>query len=143
MEEPVQRTKLRTEAKDRFVLLRQELGVSSFGINQIVLGPGQRGRVHRHKNQEEVYLVLEGTLTLLVEGEELKVEAGELVRVAPHLRRQLVNRTRRPVSILALGGAGEHHSRDGEAFRSFDDPTPAPPQEVPLPEDLPASELEG
>ena len=50
--------------------LRRALGVTSFGINQMVLEPRQRGRIHRHARQEEVYLVLEGTLTLLVEGEE-------------------------------------------------------------------------
>ena len=53
-----------------------QLGVSTFGLNQIVLGPGQRGRIHRHRRQEEVYLVLEGTLTLFVEGEEHTLERG-------------------------------------------------------------------
>ena len=50
---------------ERFERLRQQLGVSTFGLNQIVLQPGQRGRIHRHARQEEVYLVLDGTLTLL------------------------------------------------------------------------------
>ena len=36
----------------------------------MMLRPGQRGRIHRHERQEEVYLVLRGTLTLEVEGEE-------------------------------------------------------------------------
>jgi len=38
-------------------------------MNLIVLQPGQRGRIHAHDTQEEVYLVLEGVLTLLIEGE--------------------------------------------------------------------------
>jgi hypothetical protein len=64
---------------------------------------------------------------------------GELVRVAPDLRRQLVNRGPERVVLLALGGAGEHVGRDAEAFASWDDERGAPPQEVPLPEDLPVS----
>jgi hypothetical protein len=62
---------------------------------------------------------------------------GELVRVAPEVRRQLVNRDPERVVLLALGGAGEHVGRDGEAFASWDDERGVPPQELPLPEDLP------
>jgi quercetin dioxygenase-like cupin family protein len=134
MDEGIARTALDPEAGERFVSLRRQLGVTSFGINQIVLEPRQRGRIHRHGQQEEVYLVLEGTLTLLVEGEEQVLEPGELVRVAPQVRRQLVNRGPERLVLLALGAAGEHTGRDGEAW---DSPHSAPPQEVPLPEDLP------
>lgn len=139
MESGIARTRLDPAARERFVTLRRQLGVTSFGINQLVLEPRQRGRIHRHARQEEVYLVLEGTLTLLVEGEEHVLERGELIRVAPDLRRQLVNRGPERVVLLALGGAGEHAGRDAEAFRSWDDERGAPPQEVPLPEDLPVS----
>ena len=137
MEEGVSRTALDPEAGERFVPLRRRLGVTSFGINQMVLEPRQRGRIHRHGRQEEVYFVLEGTLTLVVEGEEQAVERGELVRVAPEVRRQLVNRGPERLVLLALGGTGEHIGRDGEAWTDWDSPQSAPPQEVPLPEDLP------
>jgi hypothetical protein len=80
--------------------------------------------------------VLEGTLTLLIEGEESALERGELVRVGPELRRQLVNRDPELLVVLALGGDGEHAGRDGEAFASWDDEQGAPPQDVPLPADL-------
>jgi len=133
------RTRIPADADERFTPLRRELGVTSFGINLIALQPGQRGRIHRHERQEEVYLVLEGTLTLLVERDESVLERGELVRIAPDLRRQLVNRGPERLLLLALGGSGEHAGRDGEAFESWNDERGAPPQEVPLPEDLPAS----
>jgi quercetin dioxygenase-like cupin family protein len=139
MEPGIARTRLDPAAGERFVSLRRQLGVTSFGMNQLVLRPGQRGRIHRHARQEEVYLVLEGTLTLLVEGEEHVLSRGELVRIAPDLRRQLVNVGPDRVVVLALGGAGEHDGRDGEAFASWDDHRGAPPQEVPLPEDLPSA----
>ena len=140
METGTARTRIDPDASERFTALRRALGVTSFGLNQITLRPGERGRIHRHAQQEEVYLVLEGTLTLLVEREESVLERGELVRVAPDLRRQLVNRGPGRLVLLALGGAGEHSGRDGEAFASWDDETGAPPQEVPLPGDLPAGE---
>ncbi len=129
--------KLDPAAEERFVSLRRALGVSTFGINQILLAPGQRGRIHRHTRQEEVYLVISGALTLWIEGERHELGPGEIARVAPEVRRQIANPHREPVLLIALGGATEHVGRDGEAFTSWDDTTGAPPQEVPLPEDEP------
>jgi len=60
------------------------------------------------------------------------------VRVAPATRRQLVNAGTQRLVLLALGGSGEHVGRDGHAWTDWGQPGPgAPPQEVPLPEDLP------
>jgi uncharacterized cupin superfamily protein len=137
METGVSLTRLDLDAGERFVSLRRQLGVTAFGINQMLLEPGQRSRIHRHRRQEEVYLVLEGTLTLFVEGEEQTLERGELARVAPDVRRQLLNRGPGRLALVALGGAGEHEGRDGIAFRSWEDTEGAPPQEIPLPDDLP------
>ncbi len=122
-----------------FHLLRRELGVTSFGINQLTLQPRQRLRVHRHERQEEVYLVLEGELTLIVEGEPHVLGVGDLARVGPELKRQLTNPGATKTIVLALGGAGsEHQSRDGIAWSGWDDDGEGrPPKDVPLPEDLP------
>lgn len=140
MEPGTATTRLDPDPGERFVGLRRQLGVSSFGLNQIVLQPGERGRIHRHQRQEEVYLVLEGSLTLLVEGESYELETGELVRVAPGLRRQLVNRGPRRLVLLAIGGDGEHQGRDGEAFASWEDASGVAPVDLPLPPDLPPHE---
>jgi uncharacterized cupin superfamily protein len=137
MDTGVAYTKIDPDGEERFQRLRQELGVSAFGINLIRLRPGERSRIHRHERQEEVYLVLEGTLTLLVEDEPRDLVRGELARVAPDVRRQLVNRRSEPLLLLALGGANEHIGRDGAAYRSWDEEGAGnPPQEVPLPDDV-------
>jgi mannose-6-phosphate isomerase-like protein (cupin superfamily) len=122
---------------ERFRSLRRPLGVSSFGLNQVTLHPGQRGRIHRHAQQEEVYLVIRGRLTLLVEDEALELGEGMLARVPAPVRRQLVNAGSESCVLVALGGSGEHESRDGEAFTDWSETTGRPPQEVPLPDDLP------
>lgn len=123
---------------ERFQSLRRELGVSSFGINLMVLQPGQRGRIHAHEHQEEVFLVLEGELTLLVEGAEHVLPPDRLVRVGPGVRRQLANVASQRLVILGLGGAGEHVGRDAQAWSSWDADGPGyPPGEIALPEDLP------
>ena len=123
------------DTEERFLPLRRMLGVTSFGLNQIVLRPGQRGRIHRHRDQEEVYLVLSGTLTLVIEREARELGQGELARVAPEVRRFIANRGEQDVVLIALGGATEHVGRDGEAFVDWDQEEGAPPQEIPLPPD--------
>jgi quercetin dioxygenase-like cupin family protein len=141
MEDGTTTARLNPDVGERFLPLRRELGVTSFGMNQIVLEPGQRGRIHRHARQEEVYLVLKGTLTLLIEDDPTDLGEGELIRVAPSIRRQLVNLGPGRLVLLALGGAGEHQGRDGEAFPSWGDESPVSPQELPMPPDLDPAEL--
>ena len=117
--------------------LRKELGVESFGINQITLQPGQRMRVHIHERQDEVYVVLAGTLTLIVEGEEHALGIGTLARVGPGTRRQIGNRGGEPAVLLCIGAAGEHVSRDARAWGSWDEQGEGrDPREVPLPPDF-------
>lgn len=136
-------THLQPDTTERFVSLRRELGVSTFGLNQIVLQPGQRGRIHRHARQEEVYLVLDGTLTVIAEGEPTDVPTGGLLRVAPTVRRQIANLGPGRTLVVALGGAEPHDGRDGVAFADWSDTTGGPPQGIPMPDDLPADELRG
>ncbi len=141
MEDGISKARIDEGSPDRFVSLRRALGVSSFGINQMLLRPGERGRIHMHREQEEVYLVLHGRLTLEIEGEAHDLERGEMMRVAPAVRRRVVNLGPDLCILLALGGAGEHLGRDGVAYEDWDSRDGRPPQEVPLPDDLPASEL--
>jgi mannose-6-phosphate isomerase-like protein (cupin superfamily) len=136
------RTSLTLDGGERFVSLRRPLELSGIGMNLIILAAGQRGRVHDHERQEEVYLVWEGTLTLIVERESHDLGPGELARVGPGVRRQLVNRGPARCAIVALGATpGAHEGRDGLAWASWDDTQPPrTPQDVPLPDDLPESE---
>ena len=140
MQDGVSFAQLDLATDERFQRLRAELGVSTFGLNLVLLQPGQAGRIHRHEHQEEVYLVLAGELSLYVEGEEHRVPTNGLARVAPSVRRQLVNRRPERLVLLALGGAAAHEGRDGEAFTSWDDPTPQRPQDIPLPADVPVDQ---
>ena len=124
MADGVSVAQLELDGEERFQLLRRELGVSAFGLNLLRFQPGERSRIHRHERQEEVYLVLEGTLTLDVEGSEThELGPGGIARVAPAVRRQLTqprrvaarrpgDRRRRPARgprrprVPLLGGPG-------------------------------------
>lgn len=138
MQDGVTIAALELDGDTRFQLLRRELGVSAFGLNLLRLRPRQRGRIHRHERQEEVYVVLEGTLTLSVEGEERTLPPGSAVRVAPSVRRQLSNRDSEPLAVLSIGGAKPHEGRDGVAYSAWDETEGRPPQDVPQPPDIEA-----
>ena len=126
---------------ERFHRLRKPLGVESFGINQLLLEPGQRMRIHRHEQQEEVFLVLGGRLTVAFDDGEHDFATGQLVRIAPEVRRQMINRGPERLSLLCIGGSGESHEpRDAQAFETWDG-DPREVRDVPNPDDLPAAEL--
>jgi quercetin dioxygenase-like cupin family protein len=69
--------------------LRRALGATAFGVNHFTLAAGARGREHdeRGSGQEEVVLVLEGSGTLLVDGEEVRLAPGVAVRLDPDVTR--------------------------------------------------------
>lgn len=131
------------EAVERFLRLRDRLAITSFGLNKLVLAPGERNRIHRHTVQEEVYLVLAGQLDLGLEGVEHRFGVGELVRVAPGVRRQLINRGPGVLELLVIGSQTDYHHdpRDAEAFADWQSTEVGTPQTVPVPADLPADEL--
>ena len=99
-------------------LAGDELGVESFGLQVLDL-PGGFADYPEHDHstdeQEEVYVVLEGSAEFEVAGERFPVEAGSLLRVGPQSRRTLVPGPY-GVRILAIGCASGGYERP-EAFR--------------------------
>jgi quercetin dioxygenase-like cupin family protein len=86
--------------------VRAGLGVTSFGLQVIELPPEftrYPEHSHAHDEQEEVYTVLGGKVTLQAGGEEHALEPGVYVRVGPGERRKFVT-GEEGVRILAIGG---------------------------------------
>jgi quercetin dioxygenase-like cupin family protein len=67
--------------------------------------PGAKGRRHRHPVQEEVFVVLAGTLSMYLgePPERVDVPAGGLVRVAPGTPLQTVNHGDEELLVYAHG----------------------------------------
>lgn len=96
-------TKLDRDSQERFQTLRRDLGVSSFGMNLMLLQPRQRSRVHIHGQQEEVYLVLEGSGRIKVEDEIVDLAQWDAIRIPGGVTRALES-GERGMTILAIGG---------------------------------------
>jgi quercetin dioxygenase-like cupin family protein len=67
--------------------------------------PGASGRRHRHRIQEETFVVLAGTLTMYLgePPERLDIPAGSVVRVAPGTPLQSANHGTEDLVVYAHG----------------------------------------
>jgi uncharacterized cupin superfamily protein len=65
-----------------------ELGLETLGVSYQVVKPGKHHAFgHRHKEAEEVYVVLSGTGTIRLDDEEMPVDRLDAIRVGPEVTR--------------------------------------------------------
>jgi mannose-6-phosphate isomerase-like protein (cupin superfamily) len=69
--------------------VRRALGARAFGFNYFTLGPNEEGREHDHaeQGQEEVYLVVRGSGTMRIDGDEIELRPGRFLRIDPEATR--------------------------------------------------------
>jgi mannose-6-phosphate isomerase-like protein (cupin superfamily) len=89
---------------------RATLGVTAFGMQVMDLPPNWEGYPdHRHDasvedaNQEEVYIPLEGSATLVAGDEQVELRPGVMVRVGPEQPRRILPGAA-GLRMVALGG---------------------------------------
>jgi uncharacterized cupin superfamily protein len=92
------------ERTGNWLLARRSLGLSAFGMNLVEIPPGERIPEHTEaeRDQEEVFVVLEGSPSLVVDGREIEAPAGTFARLDPHLSRTVVNYGDEPASVLII-----------------------------------------
>ena len=92
------------ERSGNWLLVRRSLGVASFGMNIVEIAPGDRIPEHDElgRDQEEVFMILEGSPTVVVDGQEHDAPAGTLVRFAPQLSRTILNKGSEPATVLMV-----------------------------------------
>jgi uncharacterized cupin superfamily protein len=74
-----------------FFKMRRALGTTAFGINEVRVPPAATGTEHDEveTGHEEVYVVLEGAGTFVIDGEDIAVSAGDYLRVDAAATRQV------------------------------------------------------
>lgn len=92
------------ERTGNWSLVRRSLGCRSFGLNLVEIPPGESIPEHdeRDRDQEEVFFVISGAPSIVVEGEDHQVQAGAFARLEPHLRRTVRNGGSEPASVLIM-----------------------------------------
>jgi len=94
----------------------------SFFLSETTAAPGFPGPpLHRHKALHDMFYVLEGTLTMDVDGERRELGPGSFACVPPGIAHTFSNPSSDPVRFLNFStpGGWEHYMRAlGEAARS-------------------------
>ncbi len=85
-------------------LVRRTLDLGAFGINVVEIPPGEQIPEHDEvdRDQEEVFYVLGGSPTLVIDGEEHPAGAGVFARIDPEHRRTVRNDGDEQTSLLIV-----------------------------------------
>lgn len=94
--------------------LSERAGMRNSRANVWRYEPGARGRRHRHDDQEETFVVLEGTLSMDLgePPERVDVPVGGVIHVAPGTLLRTVNDGAVDLVVYAYGSPPDH----GAAF---------------------------
>ena len=110
---------------------RATLGVTSFGMQLMTLPPNWDAYPNHHHdasvedaNQEEVYIPLDGSATLVAGDERFELRPGMMVRVGPQQRRQILPG---PAGLRMVALGGVPGSFDPSPWTQLGGPPPVAP----------------
>ena len=113
--------------------LAKQLEAETLGARLWRLHPGQASTRHRHRRQDELYVVLEGSGRIRVDDEVLTLEPLSALLVEPDTVRQIFNDSDADALWLVFGAPPEaastlEMSEDEIAYRYPDGPKALPPE---------------
>ena len=86
----------------------EALGCEHVAINHYAVAPGERiSGLHAHGDQEECFVVLEGTATIETLDGDVELASGEAIRFAPGEYQSVTNDDTRELVVLAIGAPSE------------------------------------
>ena len=92
---------------------RTALGSRDLGVSHWRYAPGFRSKIgHRHREQEEAYVVVAGSGRVLLDGEPVELQQWDTVRVAPDVVRAF-EAGPDGLEVIAIGGP-KPEGGDGE-----------------------------
>jgi mannose-6-phosphate isomerase-like protein (cupin superfamily) len=119
-----------TSVPGEFRPLTRALGCEQVAVTLIRVPPHsdfEQGTGHYHEEQEELYLITRGTLTMRFGDDIRKVGAGSIARVAPRTPRSHRNEGDEPVELWAVSRRIER--RDAVKIDDFWEASPEAAQE--------------
>ncbi len=113
--------------------LAKQLGAEDLGARMWLLRPGEASTKHRHVQQTELYIVLEGTGRMRIGEDVHALEPHSSALVQPDVVRQLFNDTDEDALWLVVGAPPEpantlEMTPDQLAFLYPDGPKALPPE---------------
>jgi uncharacterized cupin superfamily protein len=96
--------------------IREDVGADAIGVTHYRMKPGKRtGFGHRHREAEEMYVVLAGSGRVKVDDDILDLRARDVVRVAPAAVREF----EAGPDGMELLATGAHVEGDGEMLQEW------------------------
>src|SRR5205809_7093539 len=84
--------------------LSRPMGRKGVGFSFVRYKPGEGATyVHRHKVQEDVFLTLKGTVSIILDGQRISMAEATIVRVAPSVYRALGSDSNKAARYMILG----------------------------------------
>ena len=92
------------ESAGNWRLVRRALGLEAFGINMVDIAPGESIPEHDEtaRDQEEVFLALDGDATIVIDGAEHHLPVGAFARLDPERTRTVVNKGDTTVRVMII-----------------------------------------
>ncbi len=104
---------------------RHQLHLQAVGIGLIQLPPNEGYTfTHSHAEQEEVYIVIAGRGLIVIDGELITIERGDLVRVSPSAKRALKAAEDTGLFVICTGGVAVGYPHNANARYLIDDGIP-------------------
>lgn len=86
----------RTELHDKLSLTGAEISINNLPAGACV------PFIHAHKNNEEIYAVLDGKGKAVIDGETVELAAGDWLRISPAARRQFFASEDTAISFICI-----------------------------------------
>ncbi len=103
----------------------KKLELQSVGIGLINLPPNEGYTfTHSHAEQEEVYIVVSGKGIILIDGELIEIQRGDLVRVSPTAKRAIKADRETYLFIICAGGVAKGYPKNSNSRYLIDDGIP-------------------
>jgi quercetin dioxygenase-like cupin family protein len=102
--------------------LREPLASERVGVTITRCEPNWNSRPHDHteNGHEEIYVLIEGSATVVIDGEEIGMESGDAIWIPPEATRQIRNGDEESAFVLVSApvslepeGSDEEWSTDG------------------------------
>ena len=103
---------------------RKKLDLQAVALGLINIPPGEGySFYHSHREQEEVYIVIEGDGAMAIGEELVVVEKGDVIRVSPESKRA-IRAGENGIFVICAGGVPQGFPRNPNARYMIDDGIP-------------------
>lgn len=114
-----------TQLPEWITPLKKALKLTGVALSVIRIPKGKGySFLHSHRAQEEVYLILSGEGLIHLDGADVPLRSGDLVRVSPEAKRALKSSETNDLILLCAGGIPSETQTDQESTYLFEDGIP-------------------